>query len=411
MGFIHSFSQTNDECVLGGRHNVYLQLATNFFEELTNRGAKLAFFCDGQLQLDRINVWCSRKDREYIRTSDILAKIDSGRYRCSDAYAHNGSKYFVNSLLETAKLYGNVTITMEYDCDAIIAQYATKNDALAIVASDSDFQIYEGNWQHWDVNTLNMKQFTVKRFNRNALIKDLALTRDQMRAFATVVGNDHSEIMKQGRDIRTSADFCRTLTSMQNHSTHRLIADFISNGRSGHPDAIKIIKKSIESYSINFELSPEVDNLELYARENVLMYAILFDGIFQYHVNYVDFSRASNNNHAHFMDRILKAMRRLGGVLLDGNKSQRDSFKLMTKQSLEANYQLTHEIVEHPEGIGVQSIFVSLITWTNVTSLISQWKCRRCEIWFSAKVTWTTLAGNWRCRAWTSKRNSTMTWK
>lgn len=352
MGFIHSFTQTNDECILGGRHNVYIDLATNFFEQLTECGAKLVFFCDGQLQQNRINVWCSRKDREYTATMAILSEIDADKYRCSDRYGHSGSKYFVNSLLETAKRFGPVIVATEHDCDAMTAQYATRNNALAIVASDSDYLIYEGNWQHWHVDTLDMKRFSVKRFNRNALTGRLRLNRGQMKVFATIAGNDY---VKRGhpyqQDFRSIADFCRTLTvtTSPNEMVYRKIADYISNG-GNNQNTIRSIKLSIESYDINFELVTDADNLELYVRENVLMHAILNDGIFQYQANYVDLSAANNNNNnkESYLENILSAMRRLAGVLLHDKKAERGSFKLVTKHSLETKYELTHEMPEYP---------------------------------------------------------------
>lgn len=351
MGFIHSFAQTNDECILGGRHNVYIELATNFFERLTECGAELVFFCDGQLQQSRINVWCNRRDSEYRETMATLSEIDAGKYRCSGKYGHRGSKYFVNGLLETAKRYGTVIVATEHDCDAMTAQYATRNNALAIVATDSDFLIYEGNWQHWHVDTLDMERFTVERFNRNALTDHLRLTREQMKVLATIAGNDY---VKRGypyrRDFQSIADFCRTLTATPNEMVYRKIAEYISNGGSNQ-NTIRTIEHSIGSYDINFELASDADNLELYVRENVLMHAILNDGIFQYHANYVDLSAANNNNNnvkECYLENILGSMRRLAGVLLYDKKTERGSFKLVTKHSLETKYELTHEIPEYP---------------------------------------------------------------
>lgn len=357
MGFIHCFGQTNDEAILAGRHNIYLEVATKFFRMLTEYGAKLVFFCDGQLQQSRIDVWCDRKDREYNDVLATLSNIDAGRYRCSDKYCHRGSKYFVNSLLEIAKLYGTVIVASERDCDSITAQYATTHGALAIVASDSDYLIYEGNWQHWHVNSMDMVRCTVKRFNRDALMENLDLTRDQMKVFATVAGNDYTSGMRinifgNESQFQKYAEFCRTLTPTEDD--YREIAEYILDGREARPDSIEIIKNSIESYGIDFELATDTDKLELYVRENVLMHAILNDGIFQYHVSYVDFSHTNNNNNnnnrENVLDKILDTMRRLAGVLLFDKRTERNYFQLLTKHSHETKYELTREMPEFPAG-------------------------------------------------------------
>lgn len=381
MGFIHCFSQTNDEAVLGGRHNIYLELATKFFRTLTECGAKLVFFCDGQLQQNRIDVWCDRKDRDYNSVLTTLSNIDAGRYRCSDKYGHSGSKYFVNSLLEIAKLYGTVIVATERDCDSIAAQYATMHSALAIVASDSDFLIFEGNWQHWHVDSMDLLRCTVKRFNRNALIEQLELTRDQMKVFATIVGNDYTSSMRTSiipnESFQKIANFCRTLTPTQDK--YREIAEYILDGREVRSDSIEIIKNSIESYGIDFELATDTDKLELYVRENVLMHAILNNGIFQYHVSYVDFSHTNNmnnNNRENVLEEIFNTMRRLAGVLLYDKKTDRNYFKLLTKHSHETKYELTREMPDFPtsnpfnDRIPIQNSEKS----THVSYL--QWKCR-----------------------------------
>lgn len=374
MGFIHSFGQTNDECVLGGRHNLYIELATNFFYTLRECGAELVFCCDGQLQQSRIDVWSGRKDREYKETLATLSLIDARRYRCSDKNWYRGSKYFVNSLMETAKRFGTVIIATDRDCDSIAAQYATANNALAIVASDSDYLIYEGNWQHWHVNSIDMVRFSVKCFNRDALIEDLRLTRDQMKAFATIAGNDYTDCMrseKREMNFWAIADFCRTLASTQNDFVHRKISEFILEGKQLRSDSVEIIKKSIDSYDIDFEPVVNVDKLELYASENVLMHAILNDGIFQYQVNYVDFNQANNNNNCcndTFLERILRTMRRLAGILLHGKESDRQHFRLLTKHSLETKYELTHEVPEYPEcTVDNNCIYVLTIVKNSVT--------------------------------------------
>lgn len=353
MGFVHGFGETKDECILGGRHNIYIELATHFFDTLTACGAKLVFMCDGQLQQNRIDVWCDRRNREYSEAMSILSEIDAGRFRCGDKYYDRGCKHFVNSLLDIAKSYGTVILATERDCDSIAAQYATVNDALSIIASDSDYLIYEGNWQHWHVSTIDMLRLTVKRFNRNALIKHFQLTREQMKVFATIAGNDYTNCLrwnnrKRENKFESIAHFCRTLPTTPNFFFYRKIAVYILDGARMRSDAIEIVKNSIESYSIDFELATDVDKLELYVRENVLMGAILKGGIFQYEVNYVDFN-ANNNTEVSFLERVVATFRRLSGLLLHDKREERKYFKLITKHSLETNYELTHEEPVYPE--------------------------------------------------------------
>lgn len=112
---------------------------------------------------------------------------------------HRGCTYFANSLMKIAEDNGTLKIANdnnERDCDSIAAQYATTNNALAIITCDSDYLFYDGDWQRWHLDTIDMTQFTAQRFNRGALMKKFQLTCEQMKVFATIAGNDYTKELK-----------------------------------------------------------------------------------------------------------------------------------------------------------------------------------------------------------------------
>lgn len=140
MGLVHSFGgRYEEEFVLGGRPCKYADEAHQFFGALRDSGAKMYFVCDAQIQPNRFDVWCSRRNEEYNNALKILGEIDNGKYCCGQRYRQRGSKHFVVDLLKIAEEYGSVFLSIDNDCDAVIGQLAVAENALAVVASDSDF--------------------------------------------------------------------------------------------------------------------------------------------------------------------------------------------------------------------------------------------------------------------------------
>lgn len=122
MGFVHNFGDTAVELILGGRQHIYLRNFEEFLLELRKCDVKLAFFCDGQLQAEKNDVWCQRRDADFqaaLRVIDEHSHPDAPRKRF-------GCKTIAKSLLKLVedKSYGKVVISTEVDCDKAIAKYA-----------------------------------------------------------------------------------------------------------------------------------------------------------------------------------------------------------------------------------------------------------------------------------------------
>lgn len=84
---------------------------------------------------------------------------------------------------------------MNRECDAEIARYACNNDSvIGVIAEDSDFLIFPGNWRYFSTKELtfeNNKELKTREYSRTALREFLRLTgAKQMAIFATIAGND-----------------------------------------------------------------------------------------------------------------------------------------------------------------------------------------------------------------------------
>lgn len=352
MGFIHKFGHSHTELILGGRRHMYLLTFEKFILELIHAGASLAFFCDGQLKSDRINIWCERREHEFKVTNEVLAarsksvKLPKKRFGC---------KAIVSSLLKLIedKRYGDIVIATHMDCDAAIAKYANENDALAVIASDCDFLIFDGKFQWWDVISLQMHRMVAKSYNRNKFIEILNLTYDQMKYLATIGGNDYTRnLIRKRYDFHAIANFCRSLCSDYDETICHDIIKFMKI--EANQNNIDCVNTSIKSYDIKFDESFESSNrMDKYCASNVLLYAFWTNEIFQYEANFLhakESEHITNNNLFTIMDTLLMVFRKLGGILLKSSSNKNPVLKIVTKYSSVENYTLKEHVPVYPEG-------------------------------------------------------------
>lgn len=359
MGFIHVFRENDRESWLGGRLHLYLQRLGMFLEKLTKAGASLIFVCDGQLQSDRMDVWCCRRNKEY----EVSLKIMRGDSNGQDCRLRIGSKSVVKSYMKLIeeKNYGNFVYSTKFDCDAVVAKYAHKHNALAIVASDSDFVIFRGSSQFWLIDEFDTENMSVRSYDRNKIRKFLGLTVDQMKILATIGGNDHSSKaisphLRKYNDFWKIADFCRSLSPELNGNLYQAVARRITNNPFVTKKDLEMVERAINSYDIDFELPEEPNAITKLCTSNVLMSAFYMGGNFQYNVNFIDLnSRENNNNGQPFIETLMEVFRKLGGILLCDRREMR--LNIVTKYKSNSSYKLKiHEPI-YPEGMKLSFFF------------------------------------------------------
>lgn len=352
MGFVHNFGGNKIELNLGGRQHIYLQRFRKFLNELNKAGATLVFFCDGQLHPDRNHVWCGRRNKEFKSAYSIISE---GNPPSSHRFGCKTISKSLRKLIEDERL-GRFVMSTQVDCDSAIAKYAVENRALAVVASDSDFLIYEGDFQWWNSDSIRMEQMTADRYDHKTFREHLLkLKTEQMKYFATIAGNDCTKrFIPRGtcRDHFHIAKFCRRLGSNQTkEQICRQIEKYM--GFETTAGGREAVEKSIQSYNINFDVESSGDRMSKYCSSNVLIYAFKNGEIFQYDVNFLDFQQR-NEKHSSLLDSLLEVFRKLGGILLKSDSDRNPSLKIVTKYSLNANYMLRQHQPIYPQGLSIR---------------------------------------------------------
>lgn len=367
MGFVHVFGNNKLELNLGGRQHQYIRTFEGFVCQLIDAGASLAFICDGQLQSDRNDEWCRRRNTEYQNTIDAMTNDDGNGNVNAQSFSRvrQGCKTIAKSLqkLIEDKRYGKVIISTQMDCDLAIAKYASECSTLAIIASDSDFLIFDGDFQWWHTYSLRLDVMQANRFECNKLLKVLNLTREQVKYLATIAGNDYTKhLVWKSPNFYEIADFCRSLCQPRKEILKDIVKFMRIDRRMDLDEAIDCVAKSIKSYDIDGVdwKSIDMSMMEKYCSTNVLMYAFSKQQIFQYELNFVNFDgcnqlKGSNNNNNNnnvysFVDVLVEVFRKLGGIILRNTDYRNATLKIVTKYDINDDYSLRFHTPIYPKG-------------------------------------------------------------
>ncbi|XP_062551474.1 uncharacterized protein LOC134216632 [Armigeres subalbatus] len=203
-----------DSLIYGARFNVGFWTVDRFLRKLKSLGVVLEFFVDGSVLDFKLNTWCERRDKEYQELIELIDAVD--KKTSIEKLGAPGCSYALEHL---ARIHGNLTVSLEKECDQELAAFACRVNALAIISNDSDFLIYEGDWRFWSSKDLYIDTLETMEYNRKALLKHLELSFAQMPLFATLCGNDivkleelkrfHFRLGQYSRKIVNVANFVR----------------------------------------------------------------------------------------------------------------------------------------------------------------------------------------------------------
>lgn len=235
-------------------------------------GAKLAFFVDGPHQTDKDEVWFRRQDEHYANELKIFDGIANGLSIAGIVENVQdlsiGYVALLSPLQELCKRFGYFHVSIQNECDLELAQYANEHKAMAIIANDSDFLIFNGTWQYWSSDSLDWTTMKTKCYSRYNLCKELHLSQEQMSLLATLAGNDiisadklnkfHKSFKHYWKKFYNIAEYVRTVPVLPKQLTQKNLS-VIAYDCFGvkHEANVKLLQTSIQSYDIYRKLSTD----------------------------------------------------------------------------------------------------------------------------------------------------------
>lgn len=323
-------------------------------------------------------VFIPKREEEYIRHLDVLDKID----------ATDGSM----SEFQKRRNYDiRAPITMEYnmhklaqECGELrinyvrhnqeIAKYTKQHDGtvLAVITNDNDFMVFDGDFQFWQANDINMKDLTGRRMNRQKVRARLDLNSQQLQLLSALSGSSYLPvpIMKEfykkiwddtvkgegripqiAKYIRDEVPVLATSEKDCVRFDLKKVARDIFGDDYTEQD-LNAIENGLAQYNLNFEAESSSRNLrsmQFCKSRNMFIYKLFTDDVYLIKdICYIDFRNYKSMNYA---ELIIPLLRKVQGIIFANEQHKPHARAICMKYAHDEPYTVVEETIEYPPSM------------------------------------------------------------
>lgn len=190
----------NERFIIGGQYDEYMKKITKFFDKLLEWNAKLVFFC--RPFLNKSNEETISKAYEHAERNQLKQFKD--RMRIGQWLKCHLDTRFLYNLMQISSNYGEV-YTQLNGIEFSIDQYAREHndEVLALIQNDTDFLMFDSQYQLWSLNDLDISRCMTKMYSRDVLYDRLQLDTKQIQMLAALSRLNPDFINNFVRNIET----------------------------------------------------------------------------------------------------------------------------------------------------------------------------------------------------------------
>lgn len=376
--FIHAAVQRDNlgQC-LGGKYSLWTHYFRKFFKQLKDANAELIFFAAGKKLTDELMVFIPKREEEYMKYVDVMDQIDAADGSVSDFLRRKNYDIRAPITLEynmqkLAQEYGELRINYVRH-NQEIAKYIEQHDGtiLAVVTNDNDFMVFDGEFQFWQANYINMKDLLGSRMCRENMRAHLGLNSAQLQLLSALSGSSYlpMPVMKEfynkiwdeaveGNRIPQIAKYIREevpvlITAKKDCVSFDLakVAQDIF-GEDYTDQDLNAIENGLAQYNLNFETSDAAANvarsMKFCKTRNMFIYKLFTDDIYLVKdIAYIDFRNYKSKSYA---DLIVPLLRKVQGIIF-ANETQRPIERaICMKYAHDEPYKVVEEPIDYPHS-------------------------------------------------------------
>lgn len=347
---------------LGGTYFLQTRYLKSFLDRLKKLDAEFVFFSQ-QREIDSVELVIPRGELTYISGINVIdtliekdIRLDENDIReiCTPITFHY-------NVLRLCQQYGDIHYTYGVH-NQEMAKYLQKNaDALAILTNDSDFAIFDGDFQFWLVDELNMKELTTCNINRKKLTEKIALNYKQMQllaalsfgsllpyaAFKTFYDSlGKPRFIKLSNYVRNQLMINKDEKNPRNaYDMHKICCDVF--GDEYNEFDRNAIENGIAVYDLNYEIIEPIDSFTLKLKyEYPLMYKLINDDVILLSdYKYIDLRVTQSKT---YTELVLPLLRRMQGIVWLNDKGKPKSRLICAKFAHDEPFKLVETFVEYP---------------------------------------------------------------
>lgn len=404
--------------ILGGRYDYYNLMLRKLFKNISKYHAKLVFFLPGKSHTDDLPIFIPKAEFFYKNSMEIFDKIrqqiDLQTIKNSFSYHIRNTYAFRYNFRKLLSKYGEFRITyIEHNRE--IARYAKqhRDQVLAIISNDTDFMVFDGDYEFWITGSINATEMQCTRYNRHELYRRLGFTNGsfEMRLLSALCGSNYlpiyvvskfithltksnSDKTKYGKIWSVSAYVRQQTIEMVDgklkYDLHKISRDVF--GDDYETAELNAISNGIARYDLEFPESDEFCDgsakkngfLRFCQLHDSFIYKLVTDDIFLVpDSSYIDYQRFRTK---HFAQLILPILMKICGILFKDDKPRPATRQICMKHAHDEPCKLTDETIIYPTSKTIVSVlcihlvdymkfafFSSLVALPELFDLIFKW--------------------------------------
>lgn len=363
---VHAGVQRDDiGQLLGGRYSLNLSYFRHFFKLLKKANAELVFFVAAKTLSDDFVIFIPDREDEYIKHIQLLDDIDASdgntaAYVTRKTIDIKAPPAMEVNLQKLARDFGKLH-TNYFRHNQEIAQYIQQHNGsiLAILTNDTDFMVFDGDFQFWRANDIDMNELSVFVYCRNELREHLQLDTQHSQLLSALSGSIYlpCDVLMdfygrigicscaEGRHISQLAHYIRV--KIQSKCSVPFMEQIACDvfGQKYTNLEMNAIENGLIQYNLDFKLrTPK--QLEFCRDRNMFIYKLLTDDIYLIRdINYIDFRNYKKKNYA---ELIIPLLRKVQGIL-DANERPRPKQRaICMKFAHDEPYKISNEPIDYP---------------------------------------------------------------
>lgn len=364
------------QCCIGGQYSLYTNYYRNLFKKFENAGADLVFFAAGRKLSDEVDIVIPQLERDYIAYISILDEIDANEGKwCKTVepkYKKRAPLTMQFNMMKLAQQHGELRINYVRH-NQQIAQHAMKHadTILAIISNDTDFLVFEGDYQCWRATDIISKELTAFRFCRETLRTHLQLNTQQLELLSALAGNEYlpgavlTDFYEKigienyaGGHIPALAKYIREEVSLlptAQENAFRFDLQKVARdifGENYTRDDPYAIENGLIQYNLNFtsgEIYPyERAAMNFCKKVNMFIFKLVTDDVFLIKdISFIDYRHYKSKNYA---ELIIPLLRKLQGILYANERRRPKTRAVCMKYAHDEPYKVVDEPIVYPSG-------------------------------------------------------------
>lgn len=366
MSFIDALP-TVSGLYFSGELNKFDEALEKWLKILIDLKVELVFFRVWGIDEHKIDEWIGRQNKHFKEWINLYEMIDEGRnaneiFKDLPEVLHEVKHSLLLNVAPITSKHGIYKMgRVGHDTDQEIARYATEHEVCAVFARDTDFMIFDGFWKLWSYVGIDLDGLKVKEFDRLIINHELDLTFKQRPLLAALMGNGITQ-KYQDKLLQFHESLGRNAFGERFRKVALYIRDKCQTGNYSHPDDIKKIANifaedifgddcndehrqtlidSIKSYDVKTESAEKIEEADPVPHEklNIVEHCYNIKNTQALKMFYI---RDESGEQSKQLNNCLYEMiRKQVGVI--NPDSHHQTFKLITKKSIEETYQLYDE--------------------------------------------------------------------